>query len=190
MATWRRGYRCCAVVRALTVPPARSWIPYFSPFWPAHVRLRGKSKRPDPVGRCVADRRKDRGALAGGGAVPTQRPVAVAARAFRGRRRTLSQSPEHRRGAGGQALGIARRRSLARLRRDQGRRAEARDLLAPIYGWFTEGFATPDLINAKALLDELGDPGVNMNSTLARMTASEPHPRSPGVAGNGSKGSN
>jgi predicted ATPase len=35
--------------------------------------------------------------------------------------------------------------SLARLRRDQGRRAEARDLLAPVYGWFTEGFDTPDL---------------------------------------------
>ena len=46
--------------------------------------------------------------------------------------------------------------SLAQLRRDQGRRAEARDLLAPIYGWFTEGFDTPDLKNAKALLDELG----------------------------------
>jgi predicted ATPase len=45
--------------------------------------------------------------------------------------------------------------SLARLRRDQGRRAEARDLLAPVYGWFTEGFATPDLRDAKALLDEL-----------------------------------
>jgi len=45
--------------------------------------------------------------------------------------------------------------SLARLRRDQGRRAEARDLLAPIYGWFTEGFDTADLIDAKALLDEL-----------------------------------
>jgi predicted ATPase len=45
--------------------------------------------------------------------------------------------------------------SLARLRRDQGRRAEARDLLAPVYGWFTEGFATPDLKEAKALLDEL-----------------------------------
>ncbi len=45
--------------------------------------------------------------------------------------------------------------SLARLRRDQGRRAEARDLLAPIYGWFTEGFDTPDLKEAKALLDEL-----------------------------------
>jgi len=44
---------------------------------------------------------------------------------------------------------------LARLRRDQGRRAEARDLLAPVYGWFTEGFDTADLKDAKALLDEL-----------------------------------
>jgi class 3 adenylate cyclase/predicted ATPase len=46
--------------------------------------------------------------------------------------------------------------SLARLRRDQGRYAEARDLLPPVYGWFTEGFDTPDLKEAKALLDELG----------------------------------
>jgi predicted ATPase/class 3 adenylate cyclase len=45
--------------------------------------------------------------------------------------------------------------SFARLRRNQGRRAEARDLLAPVYGWFTEGFDTPDLKEAKALLDEL-----------------------------------
>jgi predicted ATPase len=45
--------------------------------------------------------------------------------------------------------------SLARLRRDQGRRAEARDLLAPVYGWFSEGFGTPDLKEAKALLDQL-----------------------------------
>ena len=45
--------------------------------------------------------------------------------------------------------------SLARLWRDQGRRAEAHDLLAPIHDWFTEGFDTPDLQDAKALLDEL-----------------------------------
>jgi predicted ATPase len=45
--------------------------------------------------------------------------------------------------------------SLARLWRDQGRRAEARDLLAPLYGWFTEGFDTADLKEAKALLAEL-----------------------------------
>jgi class 3 adenylate cyclase/tetratricopeptide (TPR) repeat protein len=47
--------------------------------------------------------------------------------------------------------------SLARLWRDQGKRAEARGLLAPVYGWFTEGFDTADLKDAKALLDELGD---------------------------------
>jgi len=46
--------------------------------------------------------------------------------------------------------------SLAQLRRDQGRYAEASHLLAPVYGWFTEGFGTPDLKEAKALLDELG----------------------------------
>jgi predicted ATPase len=45
--------------------------------------------------------------------------------------------------------------SLARLWRDQGKRSEARDLLKPIYGWFTEGFDTPVLRDAKALLDEL-----------------------------------
>ena len=45
--------------------------------------------------------------------------------------------------------------SLARLWRDQGRRAEAHDLLAPVYGWFTEGFDTLDLKEAKALLEEL-----------------------------------
>jgi predicted ATPase len=66
-----------------------------------------------------------------------------------------------------QALDVARRRqakswelrastSLARLWRDRGKRTQARDLLAPIYGWFTEGFDTPDLKEAKALLEELG----------------------------------
>lgn len=45
--------------------------------------------------------------------------------------------------------------SYARLMRDQGRVREAYDLLAPVYGWFTEGFYCPDLKDAKALLDEL-----------------------------------
>ena len=65
-----------------------------------------------------------------------------------------------------QALAIARQQqakswelraamSMARLWRDQGKRDEARDLLAPVYGWFTEGFETLDLREAKALLDEL-----------------------------------
>jgi predicted ATPase len=65
-----------------------------------------------------------------------------------------------------EALEVARRQSeksselraatsLARLLRYQGRRDEARALLAPVYGWFTEGFDTADLKDARALLDEL-----------------------------------
>jgi predicted ATPase len=45
--------------------------------------------------------------------------------------------------------------SLARLWRDQGKRTQAHDLLAPVYDWFTEGFDTLDLKEAKALLNEL-----------------------------------
>ena len=66
-----------------------------------------------------------------------------------------------------QALAVAKRQSaksyelraatgLARLWRDQGKRIEARNLLAPIYSWFTEGLDTPALTEAKALLDQLG----------------------------------
>ena len=46
--------------------------------------------------------------------------------------------------------------SMARLWRDQGKLQQAHDLLAPVYGWFTEGFDTLDVKEAKALLDELG----------------------------------
>ena len=45
--------------------------------------------------------------------------------------------------------------NMARLWRNQGKRDAARDLLAPVYGWFKEGFDTRDLKEAKALLDEL-----------------------------------
>ena len=66
----------------------------------------------------------------------------------------------------GRALEVARQQqakswelraaiSLARLWRSQGKVREARELLAPVYGWFTEGFDTRDLKDAKALLDEL-----------------------------------
>ena len=66
----------------------------------------------------------------------------------------------------GEAPSVARRQSaklfelraamsMARLWRDQGKREEARELLAPVYGWFTEGFDTRDLKEAKGLLDTL-----------------------------------
>ena len=45
--------------------------------------------------------------------------------------------------------------SMARLWRDQDKRDDARELLAPVYGWFTEGFDTLDLKDAKVLLDDL-----------------------------------
>jgi predicted ATPase len=48
--------------------------------------------------------------------------------------------------------------SMARLWRDQGKQNKARELLVPVYGWFTEGFDTLDLKQAKALLDEMTDP--------------------------------
>ena len=65
-----------------------------------------------------------------------------------------------------QALAVARQQqakswelraamSMARLWCDQGKREEARELLAPVYGWFTEGHDTRDLKEAKALLEEL-----------------------------------
>ena len=55
--------------------------------------------------------------------------------------------------------------SLARLWRDQGKVQQARELLAPVYGWFTEGYDTRDLKEAKALLDELAgcDPWPRLN---------------------------
>jgi predicted ATPase len=66
----------------------------------------------------------------------------------------------------GEAIGIAQSQkakafelraamSMARLWRDHGKRDEARELLAPVYGWFTEGFDTLDLKEAKVLLQEL-----------------------------------
>ena len=68
-------------------------------------------------------------------------------------RRSALRSRLHRQQARSWELRSAT--SLARLWRDQGKRAEAHDLLAPVYGWFTEGFDTLDLMDAKALLEEL-----------------------------------
>ena len=61
--------------------------------------------------------------------------------------------------------------SLARLWCDQGKPAEARALLAPVYGWFTEGFDTLDLKEAKALLEELGDIAVRSTTGSLNLAA-------------------
>ena len=67
-------------------------------------------------------------------------------------------SPSTGRGAkqSAKTLELRAATSLAQLWRDQGKRTEARDLLAPVYGWFTEGLDTPVLQDAKKLLDQLG----------------------------------
>jgi predicted ATPase len=67
----------------------------------------------------------------------------------------LQRAIDTARGQGAKSLELRAATSVARLWRDQGRRTEAHDLLAPVYGWFTEGFDTADLKDAKALLDEL-----------------------------------
>jgi predicted ATPase len=80
--------------------------------------------------------------------------------------KSLAPDPEKAEAYFDHALAVARQQqakswelraamSMARLWRDQGKRAEARDLLAPVYAWFTEGFDTLDLKEAKALLEEL-----------------------------------
>jgi predicted ATPase len=81
--------------------------------------------------------------------------------------KSLSPNPEKAEAHFSRALAVARAQqakswelraaiSLARLWRSQGKVRQARELLAPVYGWFTEGFDTRDLKEAKALLDELG----------------------------------
>jgi predicted ATPase len=67
----------------------------------------------------------------------------------------LSQALVSARQQGAKLWELRAAASLARLWRDQDRHAEARDLLAPVYDWFTEGFDTVDLKVARALLDEL-----------------------------------
>ena len=67
----------------------------------------------------------------------------------------FAHSTEIARRQNARSLELRASTSLARLWRDQGKRTEARDLLAPIYDWFTEGFDTPDLKEAKALLEQL-----------------------------------
>ena len=94
----------------------------------------------------------------GGGAVSAQRRAAPAAgqRTSRRRRKPASTRPWPWPAASRPSRGsCGRRMSLSRLWQQQGKQAEAHALLAPIYGWFTEGFDTADLQEAKALLEEL-----------------------------------
>ena len=123
--------------------------------------LCGTSSQFDDAWRCIGEAMT---------AVETTKERMVRSRGLsRGRgNRLLSPQPDAAKAEGyfQRALAVARQQqakswelraamSLARLWRDQGKVQQARELLAPVYGWFTEGFDTRDLKEAKALLDEL-----------------------------------
>jgi predicted ATPase len=82
-------------------------------------------------------------------ALKTAEPDAVKAEAYFERALTVARRQQAK------SWELRAAMSMARLWRDQGKRQQARDLLAPIYGWFTEGFDTLDLKQAKALLNAL-----------------------------------
>ena len=133
------------------------------PFWLSYLaRANAEIGQPDDAGRCIGE------AMA---AVETAKERWCEAEVNRiaGEIALLSPEPDVAKAEAHfeRALAVAREQqakswelraamSMARLWRDQGNRDEARDLLAPVYGWFTEGFDTLDLKEAKALLDALG----------------------------------
>jgi predicted ATPase len=87
--------------------------------------------------------------IAGEIALKTPEPDAAKAEAYFERALTVARSQQAK------SWELRAATSMARLWRDQGKSRQARELLAPVYGWFTEGFDTRDLKEAKALLDEL-----------------------------------
>jgi predicted ATPase len=74
---------------------------------------------------------------------------------MRRRRKAISSAPAVARQQEAKSWELRAAMSLARLWRDQGKPHQARELLAPVYGWFTEGFDTLDLKEAQALLEKL-----------------------------------
>jgi predicted ATPase len=87
--------------------------------------------------------------IAGEIALKSPEPDAAKAKAYFERALAVARQQQAK------SLELRAAMSMARLWRDQGKRDEARELLAPVYGWFTEGFDTLDLKDAKALLAEL-----------------------------------
>jgi predicted ATPase len=87
--------------------------------------------------------------IAGEIALKSQQPDAAKAEAYFERALTVARQQQAK------SWELRAAMSMARLWRDQGKRDEAHNLLAPVYGWFTEGFDTRDLKEAKALLEEL-----------------------------------
>jgi predicted ATPase len=115
----------------------------------------------DPAWRCITEATtmletaKERAweaevyRMAGETALPSSEPDAAKAEGYFQRALAVARQQQAK------SWELRAAMSMARLWRDQGKRDEARELLAPVYGWFTEGFDTRDLKETKALLEEL-----------------------------------
>ena len=116
--------------------------------------------RPDDARRCIDDaidkveRSKKNGARPKLIALP-EKSRSSHPRGIRKKQKSISSAPYVARQQQVKSWELRAAMSLARLWRDQGKAQQARELLAPVYGWFTEGFDTRDLKEAKALLEEL-----------------------------------
>jgi len=133
------------------------------PFWQSYLaRANAEIGQPDDARRCIGEAMaavetaKERwceaevNRIAGEIALLSPEPDVAKAEAYFERALTVAREQQAK------SWELRAAMSLARLWRDQGNRDEARDLLTPVYGWFTEGFDTLDLKEAKALLDALG----------------------------------
>ena len=137
---------------------ATVYVPWWSSFLARAYAKRGEF---DEARRCIGESmaavettnerlfESDIHRVAGGITLTAPEPDAAKAQAYFERALTIARQQQAK------SWELRAAMSMARLWRDQGKRDEARDLLAPVYGWFTEGFDTLDLKEAKALLDEL-----------------------------------
>jgi predicted ATPase len=137
---------------------ATAWLPHY---WPRLARAHAELGQFEEAWRCIAEAmtavettkqkwcEADVHRVAGEIALMSPEPDAAKAQAYFERALVVARQQQAK------SWELRAATSLARLWRDQGKRDKARDLLAPIYGWFTEGFDTLDLKEAKALLDEL-----------------------------------
>jgi class 3 adenylate cyclase/predicted ATPase len=143
---------------ALRSTGSRMWDPFYSAYLAyAHLRL----GQVDDAWRCIADAVSEAEGMrerwyepelqriAGTVALKQVEPDAGKAEAYFERALAVARQQQAK------SWELRAAMSMARLWRDQGKRHEAHELLAPVYGWFTEGFDTRDLKEAKALLDEL-----------------------------------
>jgi class 3 adenylate cyclase/predicted ATPase len=134
----------------------------WTPFYLAHLALaHAQLGRREDTWRCISDAmtavektrerwcEADIHRIAGDIMLMAREPDAAKAESHFERALAIARAQQAR------SLELRASMSMARLRRDQGKRAEACDLLASVYGWFTEGFDTLDLKQARALLDEL-----------------------------------